>query len=440
MNRNILFATVVSALGSFLFGFDTAVISGTTKFISQFFGLTDSTLGVTVSVALWGTVLGSIIVGKPGDIWGRRVVLMVTGAIYFISSIGTGMATGWYMLLIFRFLGGIAIGAASVVAPMYIAEIAPARLRGRLVAISQFNIVVGILAAFFSNYLLVGVGYNNWRWMFGVMAVPSAAFWGLLFMVPESPRWLVKVNKPDKARYVLEKVGADNVESELVGIIESLKEESGATKLMQRKYSFAITCAVLLGVFGQLSGINVIMYYAPLIFENAGSSTSSAMLQAVAVGVTNMIFTILAMFFIDRLGRRPLLLIGVTGMFISLVGAGSHYYDHNLVGSGGMVAFVISFVAFFAFSVGAVIWVFFAEVFPNKVRSKGQALASFTDWVMNAIIGLVFPSALAKFGGGCVFMFFALIMVPFFLFVWKVMPETKGKSLEELEKIVVAEK
>ncbi len=440
MNRNLLFATVVSALGSFLFGFDTAVISGTTKFITQYFSLTDATLGITVSMALWGTVVGSIIVGKPGDIYGRRAMLLLTGAAYFVSAIGSALATGWYTLLIFRFLGGVAIGAASVMAPMYIAELAPGRLRGRLVAVSQFNIVVGILVAFFSNYLLVGIGADNWRWMFGVMAVPAAAFFGLLFVVPESPRWLVKMGRENVARDVLEKVGAVNVSSELDDIGRSLKSEEGSTKLFQKKYSFVIWCAVLLAFFAQMSGINVIMYYAPMIFEKAGASTSNAMLQAIAVGVTNLIFTIIAMFLIDKLGRRPLLMIGAVGMFLSLAGAALHYYDGRLVSDPAMVGCVIGFVAFFAFSQGAVIWVFLSEIFPNRIRSKGQALGSFVDWIVNAVIGLAFPIALSSFGGGDVFMFFAVLMIPFFFFVLKVMPETKGKSLEELEKVVVFEK
>lgn len=440
MNKKLLFATVVSALGSLLFGFDTAVISGTTKFITQYFGLTDATLGITVSMALWGTVLGSIAVGKPGDLFGRRAMLFVTAAIYFVSALGCAVATGWYTLLVFRFLGGIAIGAASVMAPMYIAEISPARLRGRLVAVSQFNIVIGILIAFFSNYLLVGVGPDNWRWMFGVVTIPSAIFFVLLFIVPESPRWLVKMGRPDQAKTVLQDVGAANVESELEDITRSLKEERGTTKLMQKKYGFVITLAVAFAFFAQMSGINVIMYYAPMIFEKAGASTSSAMLQAVAVGVTNMIFTILAMFFIDKLGRRPLLMIGAVGMFISLAGAALHYYDGNLVSDTAMVISIVGFVAFFAFSQGAVIWVFLSEIFPNRIRSKGQALGSFVDWIVNAVIGLVFPLALTNFGGGDVFMFFAVLMIPFFFFVLKVMPETKGKSLEELETIVVLEK
>ena len=441
LNKKLLFATIVSALGSFLFGFDTAVISGTTKYITQFFNLTDSTLGFTVSIALWGTVLGAIAVGKPGDLWGRRFILFVCGIFYFLSAVGCAFATGWYFLLFSRFLGGLAIGASSVMAPMYIAEISPAKMRGRLVAVAQFNIVFGILVAFFSNYLLVNTGINNWRWMFGVEAIPAALFFILLFLVPESPRWLVKKSHNSEAESVLSDIGRKDVQSELSDIIESLKEEVGkaGTKLFQRKYSFVIICAVLLAVFNQLSGINVIMYYAPMIFEKAGANTNAAMLQAVAVGVTNMLFTIIAMFFIDKFGRKTLLLIGAVGMFLALAGAAMDYYNASLLGNAGVVIFIIGFIAFFALSQGAVIWVFLAEIFPNKIRSKGQALGSFTHWIMNAIIGLVFPIALTQFGGGNVFMFFSIMMIPFFFFVWKVMPETKEKSLEELEKLVVSE-
>ena len=439
MSRKLLFATVVSALGSFLFGFDTAVISGTTKFITGYFHLTDTTLGLTVSIALWGTVIGAIAVGKPGDILGRKRLLSICGVLYFFSSLGCAFSSGWHTLLISRFAGGLAIGAASVMAPMYIAELAPGRLRGRLVAVAQFNIVLGILVAFFSNYLLVGIGPDSWRWMFGVMAIPSALFFLLLFFVPESPRWLVKKSRVDEAKAILERIGAGNVGSEMSEIVSSLQEETGqnAAKLLQKKYSFVIMCAMLLAAFNQLSGINVIMYYAPMIFEKAGASTNDAMLEAVAVGLTNMFFTIVAMFFIDKFGRKTLLLIGAVGMFLSLAGAALHYYDETLFGSTGIVVFIVGFIAFFAFSQGAVIWVFLAEIFPNKVRSKGQALGSFTHWIMNAVIGLLFPIALAGVGGGNVFMFFAVMMIPFFFFVWKVMPETKGKSLEELERIVV---
>jgi sugar porter (SP) family MFS transporter len=439
MNKNLLFATIVSALGGFLFGFDTAVISGTTEFLRPYFGLTDSTLGFTVSIALIGTVVGSIAVGKPGDIFGRRSMLFLCGLFYFISAIGCGVAHTWYILLASRFLGGLGIGAASVMAPMYIAEIAPGRLRGRLVAVTQFNIVAGILVAFFSNYLLVNIGDDNWRWMFAVMAIPSFIFFLLLFFVPESPRWLVKKGLTEKARSVLRKVGAEQVEAELEDIINSLKEESGGgnTKLFQKKYRFVIICAVLLAIFNQLSGINVILYYAPMIFKSTGLATDTAMLNTVAVGVTNLLLTVVAMFFIDKLGRKTLLLIGAVGMFFSLSGAAMNFYS-NVSGGIGILICIVGFIASFAFSQGAVIWVFLSEIFPNKVRARGQALGSFTHWIMNAIIAWTFPIVLTRLGGGNAFMFFAVMMIPFFIFVWKMLPETKGRSLEELEKFVLS--
>lgn len=444
MNATLLFATVVSALGSLLFGFDTAVISGTTKAITLYFGLTDVSLGWTVSIALWGTVIGSIAVGKPGDIYGRKAMLFWSGVLYFLSAVGCAIATTWSVLLFSRFIGGIAIGMASVITPMYIAEISPGRLRGRLVAVAQFNIVLGILVAFFSNMLIfrtMGDSPLAWRWMFGVEAFPAALFILLLFLVPESPRWLVKKSRVDKARTVLQNIGAADPEAELADIISSLKGEEGQgdARLFQKKYSFAIMCAVLLAMFNQLSGINVIMYYAPMIFESAGASADASMMQAVAVGATNMVFTIIAMFFIDRLGRKTLLLTGAVGMFFSLAGAGVHYLNPNFMPGAGVVVFIVGFIAFFAFSQGAVIWVFLAEIFPNKVRAKGQALGSFTHWIMNATIGMVFPVALAKIGGGGIFIFFSAMMIPFFFFVWRMMPETKDKSLEELEKIIVRE-
>lgn len=438
MNLRLFFYTLTAALGGMLFGFDTAVISGTTKFIQPYFGLTDAGLGFTVSIALIGTVIGSIIIGRPGDMYGRRAMLMICAVLYFISSVGCAIADSWAMLLIFRFIGGLGVGAASVMAPMYIAEIAPGHLRGRLVAIAQFNIVAGILIAFFSNYLLVDIGETNWRWMFGVQAFPSVLFLALLFFIPESPRWTVKKNLIAKARDILQKVGSADVETELNDIVSSLKEESGKenTKLFQKKYSFPISCAIWLAVFNQLSGINVILYYAPMIFEKTGIAADTAMLQAVAIGVTNMVFTLIAMLFIDKFGRKTLLLIGAAGMFISLGGAAIRFYQNDFSGMGILV-YIIGFIASFAFSQGAVIWVFLAEVFPNKVRGQGQALGSFVHWIMNAIIAWIFPVMLSGMGGGAVFMFFAVMMIPFFIFVWKVMPETKGRSLEELEKYVM---
>lgn len=443
MKRKLLFATIVCALGGFLFGFDTVVISGTNEFLRKYFALTPLALGVTVSIALWGTVLGSLAIGRPGDLYGRRSMLFLCALLYLGSAAGCALAPSWPILLAFRFIGGLGIGAASVMSPLYIAEISPARLRGRLVAVTQFNIVFGIVVAFFSNYLIARhFGSEaisvNWRWMLGVMSAPSALFFLLLFFVPESPRWLVQKGLVDQAKRVLEMVGSADVHGELSAITESLQRESGTSgaSLFQRKYGFAILCAVLLAVSNQLTGINAILYYAPTIFQEAGTSIDLAMLQAFSVGATNMLFTVIAMFFIDKLGRKPLLLIGAVGMFLSLLGAGLHSLVGFMSGTG-MVIFIIGFIACFAFSQGAVIWVFLAEIFPNKVRAQGQALGSFAHWIMNAIIGLLFPVALSAFTVGPIFIFFALMMIPFFFFVWRMLPETKGVSLEELEKKIV---
>ena len=435
MKKYLYFATFVSALGGFLFGFDTAVISGTTRFITAYFHLTNLSLGFTVSIALIGTILGSLLVGKPCDIYGRNRMLTVTAVLYFICGVGCGLAPNWFVLLFSRFLGGLAVGGASVVAPMYIAEIAPAESRGRLVAVSQLNIVLGILAAFFSNYLLVGTGSDNWRWMFGVQAVPAAIFFILLFFIPPSPRWLVKQRRVGEAGEVLRRVGTPDAAGQLAEIVDSLREQTGREKprLFQRRYRFHVMAAVMLAVFNQLTGINVIMYYAPMIFEKTGLSTNAAMQQAVVIGLTNFIFTIIAMSVIDRLGRKTLLLVGSVGMSVALALVGRAFVTQTF-GGAGILVYLVGYIAFFAFSQGAVIWVFLSEIFPNRVRARGQALGSFTHWIMNAIISFAFPTVLATLGGGNTFFFYSLMMVVQFFFVWKVLPETKGVSLEELER------
>ena len=440
MNRNVLFATLVSALGSFLFGFDTAVISGTTSFITPYFQLNEWSLGFTVSVALLGTIFGSLFIGKPADVYGRNKMLIVTAVLYAISSLGCGMAPDWYMLLLSRFVGGLAVGGASVVAPMYIAEIAPAESRGRLVAFSQLNIVVGILAAFFSNYMLVDIGPHNWRWMFGIQVIPSLLFFFLLFFIPASPRWLVKKRRYEEAEAVLKKLRVKNWPEQLQAIKESLKEESSQvkTRMFQRKYRIPVLAAILLAIFNQLSGINVIMYYAPMIFEKTGLSSGAAVQQAVAVGVTNFIFTILAMLVIDHLGRKILLLIGSIGMSVFLALVGRVFISQDFSGYGILI-YLLCYIAFFAFSQGAVIWVFLSEIFPNKIRAQGQAVGSFTVWVANAVTSLLFPILLVKIGGGTTFMFYSAMMLVQFFFVWRMLPETKGISLEELEKKLIKE-
>ncbi|MBN3035384.1 MAG: sugar porter family MFS transporter [Bacteroidales bacterium] len=438
MNRNLYFATLISSLGGFLFGFDTAVISGTTSYIQPHFGLGDWGLGFTVAVALIGTMAGAVLIGKPGDIWGRKKMLIVTGILYTLSAAGCGLAWNWNSLLLFRFIGGLAVGAASVLSPMYIAEISPAPYRGRLVAVNQFNIVLGILVAFFSNWLLVNTDIHNWRWMFGVEAFPALLFTGLVFFIPESPRWLVKQNQPGRAGEVLQRLGEKEIEHVMTGIIGSLTQEMAGirSRLWERKYSNVILYAVLLAVFNQLTGINAILYYAPRIFEATGISTDSAFLQAVAVGMTNMVFTVLAMTIIDRFGRKTLLLTGSAGMAACLALVGFSFATGPAAGPGVLV-FILCFIAFFAFSQGAVIWVFLSEVFPNSIRAKGQALGTFTHWLMAAAVSWTFPAITGLLGPATVFCFFGTMMILQLLFVWKVLPETRNKSLEELERILI---
>jgi sugar porter (SP) family MFS transporter len=437
-NRYVFGCTVTAALGGFLFGFDTAVISGTTRDLEAVFRLGAAALGFTVSAALIGTVLGSLVVGRPGDAFGRRRVLMALAVLYGVSAAGSALAAGWIPFLVYRFIGGLAIGGSSVMSPLYIAEISPARLRGRLVAVSQFNIVLGILAAFFSNYAIARAGIPDaWRWMLGVQVLPSLVFLALLFRIPESPRWLVRAGRTEEARTVLRRVEGGDVEAGLADIEQSLRGEAGgsAERLFSPRYRKPVAYAVLLAMFNQLSGINVIIYYAPRIFEMTGLAADASLLQSVVLGLTNLVFTVAAMSVIDRFGRKTLLLVGSAGMvaFQALVASAFRGPEQ---GGAAVLFYLVGFIAFFAFSQGTVIWVFLSEIFPNRVRAKGQALGSFTHWIMNAAIAWLFPVAARHpaLGGGNVFLFFSAMMVLHFLFVWRMLPETKGKSLESIQR------
>lgn len=437
VNKYVIGSTIVAALGGFLFGFDTAVISGTTGVLEKVFNLGSFGLGFTVSIALIGTIIGSLAVGRPGDYFGRRRTLSIMAVLYAVSALGCAIAWDWYSLLIFRFIGGLGVGGSSVMAPMYIAEISPARLRGRLVAVSQFNIVIGILMAYFSNFIISGIlGQEAWRWMLGVETLPAVLFFFLLFLIPFSPRWLVKVGRPDEAREILTKIGEADVDVELEEIKLSLKseKEQSKIKLFTPQYRKPILLAIMVAAFNQLSGINVIMYYAPRIFEMTGLGSEAALLQTVGIGFTNLIFTVIAMMVIDKLGRKKLLLIGSVGLALFMGLAGRAFIMKDFNGYAVMI-YLIGYIACFAFSQGAVIWVFLAEIFPNKVRSKGQALGSFTHWIGNAIISWMFPviATIPWIGGGGAFMFFSVMMVLQFLFVWKWLPETRGKSLEQIQ-------
>jgi sugar porter (SP) family MFS transporter len=435
LNATLLKSTIVAALGGLLFGFDTAVISGTTSALTQTYNLTPFLLGVTVFSALFGTVLGAMLAGIPGERWGRRDSLRVMAILYLISGLGCAFAWNWDALVMFRFIGGLGVGGSSVLGPMYIAEIAPAKWRGRLVGVFQFNVVLGILVAYFSNYLigLQHFGAAEWRWELGVTALPAALFFVMLFTIPRSPRWLVKKGRVEEARSVLQMTGDENYEHDLQEIVESIGAEQSQAeeKLFSRKFAFPIFLAVSIGMFNQLSGINAILYYLNDIFRHAGFDKVSGNLQAVAIGATNLLFTMIAMSVIDRLGRKTLLLVGSVGTALCLAGVSIIFFTgkhQNL-----LVWLLVGYIAFFAFSQGAVIWVYLSEVFPNSVRAKGQSLGSFSHWFMNAAISLIFP-LLAASSGAYPFVFFAAMMVLQFFVVLLVYPETKGVSLEEMQK------
>jgi MFS transporter, SP family, arabinose:H+ symporter len=439
LNAPLAKSTVVAGLGGLLFGFDTAVISGTTAALTTQYQLSPKSLGITVAAALWGTVIGSMLAGFPGEKFGRRDSLRLMAVLYMISGLGCAFAWNWPSLVTFRFLGGLGIGGSSVLGPMYIAEIAPARLRGRLVGVFQFNVVFGILLAYFSNYLIgrQDLGAAEWRWELGVTAIPAALFFLMLFGIPRSPRWLAKKGRIEEARSTLQLIGEEDYQGALQDIVESIRIErqQAGEALFTRTHLFPIFLAVSIAMFNQLSGINAILYYLNDIFAHAGFSKVSGSLQAVAVGATNLLFTMIAMSVIDKLGRKTLLLVGSIGTALCLGGVAVVFFTSRH--QSWLLWLLVGYIASFAFSQGAVIWVYLSEVFPNNVRAKGQSLGSFTHWIMNALISGVFP-LMAASSGGYPFVFFSLMMVLQFFVVLFVYPETKGVTLEEMQKKLVS--
>jgi SP family arabinose:H+ symporter-like MFS transporter len=436
MKGYVIIISVVAALGGLLFGFDTAVISGTINFIQPYFGLSEAELGWTVSSLLFGCIAGVFLAGKAGDHYGRKKVLMAAAFLFFISAVGSASAHSLIFFLFARILGGIAVGVASILSPMYIAELAPAKYRGTLVSLNQLAIVIGILVAFFSNYLLVNSGENNWRWMLLVMAAPAVLLFFCLFMVPESPRWLVARSRNDEALKVLIKTsGTELAQSELKEIQQTLKnqEESSFSDLLAPKIKPLLFIGIILAVFQQITGINTIMYYAPKIFANVGQSNDSALLQTILIGGTNLLFTLVAMVLIDRFGRKLLIIIGSTGMMLMLAGLSALYFTNHTSGVLVLV-FILGYIAFFAASLGPALWVVAAELFPNRLRSKGMSIAIVSLWIACTIVSIAFPIMLEKLSGGITFLIFALICLANLLYVLKYVPETKGKTLEELEK------
>jgi MFS transporter, SP family, xylose:H+ symportor len=435
----LITSAVVAALGSLLFGFDTAVISGTTEALRHVFALNDNLLGFTVSSALIGTMVGSLLVGRPADWWGRRPVLALLAVVFVIAALGCGLAWNWYALLFFRWLGGVAVGGASVVCPIYITEIAPARRRGLLVAVSQFNIVLGILVAYFSNYLVARVlgaeAPNAWRWMFGAMTLPAAAFLLTALMIPESPRWLVKRGRREQAEAVLGRFGHENPAKEAAEIVESLKAQmSGAhQRLFQAKYLKPLLLACMIAVFNQLDGINAVLYYSADIFRMAGASQAGALMQSVIIGFTNLVITVVAMALIDLVGRKALLLVGSVTFVMSHALAAWVFATHA---QGWIViAAMMGIVGSHAYSQGAVVWVIINELLPNAVRASGSAVVTCLVWVLCLAVSWSFPVVAGmRSGGAYAFGFFAVMMVLQFVLVFKYLPETKGVSLEELQK------
>jgi MFS transporter, SP family, arabinose:H+ symporter len=434
LNYYLVKGTLVGALGGLLFGFDTAVISGATQQLTDVFHLSPFNQGVTVSIAVIGAVIGAISSGQLGQKIGPRQALRIMALLYLLSSLGCAIAWNWPSLVCFRFLGGLGIGGSSVLGPVYIAELAPAKWRGRLVGLFQINIVIGILLAYASNYLIASFipGAAEWRWQLGIAAAPALLFLVLLYAIPRSGRWLVTQSRIDEAREVLRMMGSPNAEEELQEIIASihLERSSRSEPLFQRKYRLPIFLAVTIGLFNQLSGINAILYYLPSIFNYAGFSKLSGDKQAVLVGAMNLVATLLAMSVIDKIGRKTLLLIGSVGTAATLAGVAEIF--HTQRNQSMLLWLLIGFIFFFAISQGSVIWVYLSEVFPTKVRSKGQSLGSSSHWIMNALLSLTFP-LVAKYSRATPFVFFAAMMAVQFFVVLAIYPETKGVTLEQMQ-------
>jgi SP family arabinose:H+ symporter-like MFS transporter len=434
LNRFLLRSAITGALGGLLFGFDTAVIAGTTHALSTQFQLSPTQLGFTVSLALWGTVIGAIFAGDLGQRFGSRQTLRVMALFYVLSSVGCALAPSWTFFLVARFLGGLGIGGSSVLGPVYIAELAPAQYRGRLVGLFQINIVVGVLAAYFSNFFIASLllGAREWRWEFGVGAFPAILFLVMLWSIPHSPRWLATKGRVDEARETLLLLETPESNLELQSIMQSihLEDAAKAEPLFQRQYRKPILLAIAIAAFNQLSGINAVLYYLNDIFASAGFSKVSGGLQTVVVGVVNLIATIIAMTLIDKIGRKTLLLIGSVGMVVGLSGIAFIFATGHW--RPALIFFMTEYTASFALSSGSVIWVYMSEIFPNRVRVKGQALGSTVLWVMNGLISFVFPPLAAR-SASLPFVVFAVVMALQFVVTFLVFPETKGLSLEKLQ-------
>jgi sugar porter (SP) family MFS transporter len=431
VTRTHVAIVIAASLAGLLFGFDTAVIAGVTHSLRMEYSLSPAALGATVSSALWGTLMGALAMGAPGDRFGSRNTLRFIGALYTIAALGCALAWNLPSFVVFRFLVGLAIGGSSVLAPVYIAEIAPAERRGALVGLFQFNVVLGILLAYCSNFVVASLvpGPAAWRIKLAVAAIPAAVFFLLLLTIPDSPRWLALKGRMDAAVASLKRLGIADSQAVAAQLRQAQPQHPVTGTLSWARHRRPILLAVTVAMFNQLSGINAILYYLGDIFTAAGFSSLSADLQSVAIGATNLIATVVGMSFIDRLGRKALLLIGAVGTAIALAGVAA------IMATGThrelLLPLLVGFIASFALSQGAVIWVYLSEVFPTAVRARGQSLGSATHWVMNALVSAVFP-AVAAYSTSLPFAFFALMMALQFIVVWLVFPETKGVALEQM--------
>ena len=439
MNRKVLLCALVAAIGGFLYGFDTAVINGALPFFRVYFNLDATMTGWAVSSALIGSIIGAISIGVPGDKYGRREMLKLAAILFAISAIGTAWANDINTFIAFRLIGGLAVGAASVLSPMYISEIAPPRFRGRLIITFQLSLVVGILLAFMVDYILVDTGPNNWRYMFISEIIPAILFLVLLFFVEKSPRWLVQKDRIEEAKLVIEAIGSEEDSQSLIKQIQNTLsiEASYKTENLFNKTNFKfIMLGIAVGLFSQFTGIAIVMYYATDIFRSAGFSTDSAIGQTVVLGLTNLIFTIIAMLLIDKIGRKKLLLTGMLGMSVFL-GLFSYSFLGGNLGNMINLILLVGFVAFFASSMGAVVFVLLAEIFPNSIRSRGMAIGSFSNWIVNASITFIFPVFIAAFderiGIGYSFAFFSIMTFIGFWVFKKFLFETHNRSLENIE-------
>ncbi|HKJ33914.1 MAG TPA: sugar porter family MFS transporter [Balneolales bacterium] len=431
--------SMVSALGGLLFGFDISVISGTIPFIRQVFHLTEVTLGWAVSSALIGCILGTFLAGAPSDKFGRRNLLIVSAVLFAISAIGVGLSWSLDSFVIFRLIGGLGVGMASTLSPVYIAEIAPASIRGRFVSLNQLTIVIGILAAYFTNYLLADIGPNNWRWMYATEAAPALLFFIGLFFVPESPRWLIKRGREDDATSIFKNVGGIKFANKVIDDIKRslANENKGRLRdLIKPELRFVVILGIVLAVFQQWCGINVIFFYAPDIFQKAGIGIHSALFRTILIGVVNLTFTILAMWLVDKVGRKKLLLIGAAGMIVSYSLIGICFFFH-LFGGFYLILLVLFAIAFYATSLAPVVWVLISEIYPNRIRGIAMSVATFFLWVASFLLTLTFPILQNSIGDAYTFWLYAAICLAGWLFVVVFVPETKGKSLEELEDLLI---